>query len=76
MAQRFAEGRWVDGITGVPVLASALVSFECEITRAFDEGTHRVLFGRVLDIQSSENDSALLYRSRRYILNDGEVASA
>jgi flavin reductase len=67
MTERFSSGRWVEGRTGVPVLEDALVSFECELANAFDEGTHRVLFGRVIDLRSSDQEAALLYYSRRYV---------
>ena len=64
---RFAHGEWRDGLTGVPVLSNASVSFECELTNAVDEATHRVLFGRVIDISENEERAALLYCMRRYL---------
>ncbi|MCD2182885.1 flavin reductase [Rhizobium sp. GN54] len=71
MAERFSAGRWIDGRTGAPVLADALVSFECELSHAFDEGTHRVLFGRVIDIRATDSDAALFYCARRYVAING-----
>lgn len=67
MDERFSSGRWVVGRTGVPVLEDALVSFESEITHARDEGTHRVLFGRVIGIYAKESQEALFYCARRYV---------
>jgi len=64
---RFAFGEWGEGLTGVPVLADASVSFECELTNAVDEATHRILFGRVIDIRENEEQATLLYCMRRYI---------
>lgn len=64
---RFAIGEWRDGQTGVPVLANASVSFECEFTNAVDEATHRILFGRVIDIRENEEQATLLYCMRRYL---------
>ena len=64
---RFALGEWRDGLTGVPVLANASVSFECELTNAVDEATHRILFGRVIDIREHEEQATLLYCMRRYL---------
>ncbi|WP_437351344.1 flavin reductase [Neorhizobium petrolearium] len=75
MPERFLSGRWLQGKTGAPVLEDALVSFECELAHAFDEGTHRVLFGRVVDIRRSDREAALLYCSRRYVVC-GEAAPA
>ncbi|MFK0333544.1 flavin reductase [Rhizobium sp. NPDC090275] len=67
MAERFAMGQWTEGKSGVPVLEDALVSFECELTHAVDQGTHRVLFGRVLGLCAGGNEEALLYCARRYL---------
>jgi flavin reductase len=64
---RFALGEWTEGLTGVPVLAGASVSFECEFTNAVDEATHRVLFGRVIDVREHERQATLLYCMRRYL---------
>ena len=64
---KFAHGAWSEGLTGVPILANASVSFECELTNAVDEATHRILFGRVIDIREHEDQAALLYCLRRYL---------
>ncbi|MGV3574925.1 MAG: flavin reductase [Devosia sp.] len=64
---RFMHGDWRDGLTGVPVLENASVSFECELINAVDQATHRVLFGRVIDIRENEERATLLYCMRRYI---------
>ncbi|WP_047636721.1 MULTISPECIES: flavin reductase [unclassified Rhizobium] len=67
MEDRFALGEWREGLTGVPILANASVSFECELTNAVDEATHRILFGRVIDIRENEEQATLLYCMRRYL---------
>ena len=64
---RFAIGDWREGLMGAPVLENASVSFECEVTNAVDEATHRIFFGRVIDIREHEEQAALLYCMRRYL---------
>lgn len=64
---RFAHGEWGAGLTGAPVLAHASVNFECELTHAVDEATHRVLFGRVVNISEHAERATLLYCMRRYL---------
>lgn len=64
---RFAIGNWREGLTGTPVLENASVSFECELTNALDEATHRIFFGRVIDIREHEEQATLLYCMRRYL---------
>ncbi|MBR2687781.1 MAG: flavin reductase [Aquamicrobium sp.] len=67
VVNRFALGEWTEGLTGVPVLTDASVSFECELSNAVDEATHRILFGRVVDVRENEEQAALLYCMRRYL---------
>lgn len=67
MEERFSLGEWKDGLTSVPILADASVSFECELINAVDEATHRIIFGRVIDIRESEEQATLLYCMRRYL---------
>ncbi|WP_186450341.1 flavin reductase [Rhizobium sp. ERR 1071] len=64
---RFSFGQWNEGIAGSPVLLSASVSFECELVNAVDEATHRILFGRVINLCENEERATLLYCMRRYI---------
>jgi flavin reductase len=64
---KFGHGEWVEGVTGVPVLVNASVSFECELTNAVDEATHRILFGRVIDVRENDTQGTLLYCMRRYL---------
>lgn len=66
-SDRFSYGSWGDGLTGVPVLANASISFECELSNAIDEATHRIFFGRVIGIREHEEKAALLYCMRRYL---------
>lgn len=66
-ADRFAFGKWGEGLTGVPVLANASVSFECELTNAIEQATHRVFFGRVINVRENDEKATLLYCMRRYL---------
>lgn len=66
-ADRFAGGDWIVGDTGSPVLADALVSFDCRIESAVASGTHHVLFCQVLGLQTGPaDDEALVYFRRAY----------
>jgi flavin reductase len=49
------------------VLVNASVSFECALTSSVDEATHRILFGRVIDIRENVEQATLLYCMRRYL---------
>lgn len=64
---KFAHGEWLAGVTESPVLAGASVRFECELVNAVDQATHRVLFGRVIDIRENDEQATLLYCMRRYL---------
>lgn len=64
---RFRSGNWTPGATGSPRLQDALVSFDCEIDAMVENGTHYVLFCRIVElVQGSAEDNALIYFRRRY----------
>lgn len=58
----FSEGTWQSGITGAPVLASALASFECRVAMIMDTGSHGVVIGDIQDVKVRAGASPLLYR--------------
>ncbi|KAB2684375.1 flavin reductase [Brucella tritici] len=67
VVDRFSVGQWKEGHAGIPVLADASVSFQCELADAVDQATHRVLFGRVIDMRENMEKATLLYCMRRYL---------
>lgn len=64
--ERFAAADWILGKLGAPILADALVSFECRIADQCDMGTHRVLYCAVENIREAESEEALIYYRRAY----------
>jgi flavin reductase (DIM6/NTAB) family NADH-FMN oxidoreductase RutF len=54
------------GVTGVPVLPNALVTFECESHARFDGGDHEIFVGRVVALRDS-----LVKRGRPLVFFDG-----
>lgn len=62
---RQAELQWVEGKTGVPLLAAGLARFECAVADRIDAGDHTLLLGRVLDVESGD-DRPLIYFGRAF----------
>lgn len=65
-ADRFGAVEWRSGATGAPILADALVSFDCELKTALLWGTHFIFIGEVEQIDISEQRSPLVYANRGY----------
>jgi flavin reductase len=65
-SDRFACGEWKTLSTGSPVLASAVVVFDCRIIEVRSVGSHNVFFGAVESIQLGPTGPALLYHDRAY----------
>lgn len=63
--QRFSGARWHELKSGAPVLTDALASLDCEVATHLLYGTHYVIVGRVLAMQSREG-SGLLYCDGQY----------
>ena len=67
VTERFIDGEWHALETGAPVLAGAVVSFDCVVSQVTDVGTHGVFFCSVAAIAlGSAHDEALIYFRRRY----------
>lgn len=63
---RFLDDQWSYGPAGQPMLNSAVASFECELVADHTHGTHSVFFGRVGEIRSNAEVSALMYFDGTY----------
>lgn len=72
MIERFANAEWDRLLTGSPVLRTALVSLDCEITSVTEVGTHSVIFGEVRAVRFTEARTALMYFNRSYKALEGE----
>jgi flavin reductase len=63
---RFATGEWTVLATGSPVLASAVVAFDCRIMEVRSVGSHNVVVGAVEMVRLGPNGPALVYHDRAY----------
>ncbi len=63
---RFTNLPWTPGHTGVPLLGSSLVSFECQRESLHEAGDHFILVGRVVRAQFEPHRDPLLYFRGKY----------
>jgi flavin reductase (DIM6/NTAB) family NADH-FMN oxidoreductase RutF len=60
-ADRFARLDWALGRRGVPLLAGALATLECEIVAEHPAGDHWIVVGQVDDARLSPIDEPLVF---------------
>jgi flavin reductase len=60
-AKRFATDSWLELTSGAPVLADAIVAFDCTLDQAILYASHSILIGQVQDIRISETHKHLMY---------------
>lgn len=65
--QRFETGDWSVGVTGAPVLASAVCRLECRLSEYRAASSHTIFFGHVIAGSASSEASPLLYLRGSYI---------
>jgi flavin reductase (DIM6/NTAB) family NADH-FMN oxidoreductase RutF len=65
-AERFATGDWTVLSTGSPVLASAVIAFDCRIVEVRAVASHNVFFGAVETVRLGPAGPALVYHERAY----------
>jgi flavin reductase (DIM6/NTAB) family NADH-FMN oxidoreductase RutF len=63
---RFAVGNWTVLSTGSPVLASAVIAFDCRIVEVRAVASHNVFFGAVETVRLGPAGPALVYHERAY----------
>lgn len=66
MDERFAAAEWGQLATGAPVLAGALVAFDCRIASRTAVGSHEVLFCAVVGLAEPSDAPGLVYANRRF----------
>lgn len=66
MAERFAAAQWLKLDTGTPVLASAVVAFDCRVLEIKAVASHNVIFGAVAAVHIGPAAAALVYHEREY----------
>lgn len=64
--ERFAEGRWCDGVNGAPCLTGAQASIVCLNDTSFSYGTHDVFIGRVVEVRCNGPVDPLVYCDGQY----------
>jgi flavin reductase (DIM6/NTAB) family NADH-FMN oxidoreductase RutF len=65
-SDRFATGNWMVLTTGSPVLASAVIAFDCRIVEVRSVASHNVFFGAVETVRLGPAGPALVYHERAY----------
>lgn len=63
--KRFDVGAWEPIATGAPALIDSLCSFDCNVAKTFEFGTHTIIAGEVLALQSG-SDHPLIFSNRSY----------
>lgn len=61
---KFAGIDWEPGQHGVPVLADAIATLECETHKRIECGDHEILIGKVLQIDRNEGNPLLFHRGQ------------
>jgi flavin reductase (DIM6/NTAB) family NADH-FMN oxidoreductase RutF len=66
LEERFSVGEWMTLKTGAPVLASAVVAFDCRTIEVKAVASHNVFFGAVEAVRLGLAGAALVYHERLY----------
>lgn len=62
---RYAAGAWKTLHTGAPALEGAMCNFDCRVAQVFEFGSHLILAGEVLALESAPA-SPLVFSDRSY----------
>ena len=65
-ADRFARTSWHRGVSGSPVLDEAIAYIDCDLEAEYPGGDHKIIVGRVLDLDMLEGARPLLFYKGGY----------
>ena len=68
---RFKYGKWIELVTGAPVLEEALAGFDCTVEEMLVAHTHAVIIGEVKDVIVNSGKKPLLYSNRAFTTTMG-----
>lgn len=60
----FAGLEWVAGLGGAPILPEYAACFECETENVYEGGDHKIIVGRVCELDDRETDPLIFYRGQ------------
>ncbi|ABD05713.1 Flavin reductase-like, FMN-binding [Rhodopseudomonas palustris HaA2] len=60
-AERYADGDWIELVTGAPLLSDALAAIDCTVDSIIDWNSHALVIGRVEAVQLGGASQALVY---------------
>jgi len=60
-ADRFSATPWRIGVSGAPVLEEAIAYLDCRFEAEYPGGDHKIIVGRVLDLDMREGSRPLLF---------------
>lgn len=60
---RFANARWHEGLTGMPILDESIMSLECRVIEKVRAGTHWIVIGEVAHASTRSGEPLLYFRS-------------
>jgi 3-hydroxy-9,10-secoandrosta-1,3,5(10)-triene-9,17-dione monooxygenase reductase component len=60
-ADRFSKTPWRIGVSGAPVLEEAIAYLDCRFEAEYPGGDHKIIVGRVLDLDMREGARPLLF---------------
>jgi 3-hydroxy-9,10-secoandrosta-1,3,5(10)-triene-9,17-dione monooxygenase reductase component len=65
-ADRFSATPWRVGVSGAPVLEEAIAYLDCRFEAEYPGGDHKIIVGRVLDLDMREGARPLLFYQGGY----------
>ncbi len=67
----FKYGKWIELVTGAPVLEEALAGFDCAVEEMLVAHTHAVIIGEIKDVIVNDGLRPLLYSRRAFTTTMG-----
>jgi len=72
---KFKSIEWGVGMLGLPEIAGSVVTVGCELHQAIEAGDHKIVIGRVVEIERQREKNPIVYARRKLLPFDIEGAN-
>ena len=64
---KFKDVDWAVGVLGLPKIDGCVVAVACELDKIIEAGDHKIVIGRVVEVERESDLSPIVYARRKML---------
>ena len=74
-SDKFSDVAWAAGVFGLPKIEGCVVSVACEVEKIIVSGDHKIVIGRVIEVDRAGERNPMVYARRKMLPFEAEGAT-